>query len=186
MPVRQSRKVVLRSGRKSTTLELGEGHVWETDASGSIGHPVHDPKQERALLEKLVRGWVKQGYRIAEDTGLVTSGAPRRPAGTSARTRGWIEEADECLAMWKDDDYDNYKDAILDARSLLRRPPEDQAKRTARLEKMLARAESELKRLAARDPEIADYARGLVELPPAKPRRAAPKKAAKRKSTRGG
>jgi hypothetical protein len=179
MAFKQKRKVVLQRGRKRLTLELGQGHVWEIHDDGSTGHPLYDEKEERALFDRLLTQWHGKGYRVVSDTGLVKKAAPKKPAEMPARTWRWINDVDQVLHMWRDGDYDNEKDIILDARDLLTRPPPDEKARIARLEKVLATAESQLRRSALRDPSIAEYAKGLVNLDSSKKKpgkRAASKK----------
>jgi hypothetical protein len=73
------------------------------------------------------------------------------------------EMADEVIEMWDNDEYDNHKDAIEDARDLLAEMPKSLAGAyKTRLEAVLAAATQELAEMAAEDPDIADYATGLV------------------------
>lgn len=156
-------------------LELRDEYVFEIElGSGSIGHPADSPKDEVALFDKLLRAWRRKGYTVKEDTGLVVKAGPKKPNGMDARTRRWIEHTNDTLEIWKNNDYDNHKDAILDARSLLEEAPKGQPARVKKLKKMLERATKELVRLAARDPEIAEYAKDFLPPPPAKrkPKRA--------------
>jgi len=169
MPSKQTRQTVLRKGRKTAILELKDEYVFEMDiGSGSIGHPAESPEKERTLFDSLLRAWRRKGYKVIEDTGLVVKAGPKKPSGMDARTWRWVQHADEILEMWKTDDYDNHKDAILDARSMLEKPPKAQSARVQKLENMLGRATKELARLAARDPKIAAYAKGLLSHPTAK------------------
>jgi hypothetical protein len=69
--------------------------------------------------------------------------------------------------MWRSGDYDNLKDAILDVRGLLANPPASQRTRIARLERMLSSMVARLRALARRSPDMADYARGLLDEAPA-------------------
>ncbi len=168
MATKQTRKLQLRKGRNSLVLELGQGHVWEISDGGSTGYPLYDAKEEVALFEKLLRSWRTQGYAVITDTGLVTKAGPKKPKGMDARTWTWVKDADQILRMWRDDDYDNHKDAIMDARSMLKGAPKDQSARVSKLEKMLARATKELAELAREDPAIAEYAKGLLPKAPAR------------------
>jgi hypothetical protein len=168
MAVKQTRKLVLRKGRKSLELELGQGHVWEIFDGGSNGYPLYDAKEEIAQFDSLLKAWQAKGYAVVTDTGLIVKAGPKKPPGMDAATWRWIKEADPILGMWRDDDYDNHKDAILDARSMLEKSPKDQPARVQRLERMLAKAMKELAQLAKEEPAIAEYAEGLLLPPPAK------------------
>lgn len=65
--------------------------------------------------------------------------------------------------MWRDDEYDNLKDAILDARSLVARARKRKlAKLAARLDKMHAAAVRQLRQLVKQDSSYASYAKGLI------------------------
>ncbi|HEY7370715.1 MAG TPA: hypothetical protein VIF57_00960 [Polyangia bacterium] len=163
MATQRTRKVTLRKGRKQIEIALGKGHVWEIHDGGSMGHPLYNAREELALFDKLLRARRREGYRLIDDTGLVTKAGPKKPAGMNARTWRWVQDADQILQMFRDDDYDNHKDIILDARSTLKSPPAGQAARVEKLEKMLATATRELRELAAADPAVADYAKGLIE-----------------------
>lgn len=180
----QKRLVRLRKGRQTVNVEIEHGHVYvyERTDSGMVGHSLYDPKEEIALLEKLVRQHRAQGFVVIADTGLVgKTTKPKKPAAMDAKTWRWAQDADEMLATWRDDDYDNLKDAILDARAMIAKAPSSQAARLTRLERMHAKATKELAALAAEDPAMADYARGLL----APPKKAgAKRKHAKSKSTK--
>jgi hypothetical protein len=71
-------------------------------------------------------------------------------------------QADDALAMWRRREYDNLKDAILDARDLLKRARADLPPYVPKLEQMLLAASSQLERLAAKDPDMATYAKGIL------------------------
>jgi hypothetical protein len=156
------------------TLEIEHGHVTESGpGSSAVGYPLFEEKEEVALLERLLHRAKARGFRVVADTGLIgKKTAPKKKVG-DARSRRWTRDADEILQMWRADEYDNYKDAILDVRSMLAKPPKDQEARVSRLEKMLAKATRELAKLAAKDPGIAAYARGLIRAGATKAKRAA-------------
>ena len=189
MPKYQARTIKLTKAKatREVTIDRGNVSVWTIDAQGwksGHGSPIFNEAAEREACEQHVQRLVQQGYRIVADTGLVpASAAKKRVAGAkvSRATATWLERADEVLAMWSADEYDNHKDAIFDARDLLRRPPAKQTVRlraTIRLVKaMLAKAERELEALADEDAGVAEYAKGL--LPPRKA--AKPKAPAQRK-----
>ena len=92
------------------------------------------------------------------------------------------QPVDEVLAMWSEDDYDNLKDAILDARSALKEAPPAEKARITRLERMLTAATKHLADLVAEDPTFAAYARGL--LPATAKKKAVKKKAVKKKAVK--
>jgi hypothetical protein len=118
MAMKQKRTALLRQGRKSVTLKLGEGHVWEKDAHDTLGHPLYDARKEQQLFERLLKKYRAKGFNVVEDSGLVEEAGPKKPRGMSERTRRWVQDADQILEMWGDDNYDNYdnyKDAVSDA-----------------------------------------------------------------------
>ncbi len=165
--VRQKRKTLLVKNRRTVELEMGQGHVWRSDKSGTVGYPLHDSAEEVKLFDRLLRQLKKEGFTVKEDTGLVTKAVPKKPATMSAAEWRWANEADEILKMWAGDEYDNHKDAILDARGMLKGPlaaRPTQAARAKRLEKMLAKVTRELTKMATADAAIAEYAKGLISL----------------------
>ena len=197
MASRQKRVVELRRGKKSVVIDNTDGHVWMSIGDGTTGFPLHDAKKEAAMVEELLREWQGHGYVVVKDTGAGAPKAKEHPmalktpkaketpkAKKSARGKDarWVEEADEVLAMWSEDDYDNLKDAILDARSALKEAPPAEKARITRLERMLTAATKHLADLVAEDPTFAAYARGL--LPKAAKKKAVKKKAPKKKAAR--
>jgi hypothetical protein len=191
MASRQKRVVELRRGKKSVVIDNTDGHVWMSIGDGTTGFPLHDAKKEAAMVEELLREWQGHGYVVVKDTGAGAPKAKKPPmakeppkAKKSARGKDarWVEEADEVLAMWSEDDYDNLKDAILDARSALKEAPPAEKARITRLERMLTAATKHLADLVAEDPTFAAYARGL--LPATAKKKTAKKKTAKKKTAK--
>lgn len=195
MASRQKRVVELRRGKKSVVIDNTDGHVWMSIGDGTTGFPLHDAKKEAAMVEELLREWQGHGYVVVKDTGAGAPKAKEHPmalktpkaketpkAKKSARGKDarWVEEADEVLAMWSEDDYDNLKDAILDARSALKEAPPAEKARITRLERMLTAATKHLADLVAEDPTFTAYARGLL---PATVKKKTPKKKAAKKKT---
>ena len=178
MAQKQKRQVLLKKGRRAVTLKLGSGHVWEMD-NGTVGYPLYDPKKEIALFTRLLRAWQKKGFRVVEDTGVVKEAGPKKPPTMSASTWRWVQSADQILTMWTEDDYDNYKDAIQDADSMLAKAPADQGARAKKLAAMLAKVTRELAQLAKKDPSVREEARELLEPLKKVKKRAATKSARK-------
>jgi hypothetical protein len=154
----QKRRVLLRKGEQSRELSLEHGHVFDTNERGSyIGYPLYDEKNELAKFDELLTRHQNDGFRIVEDTGLSAAKihAPKKPDGMDNRTWKWVQEADEILHQWADDDYDNHKDAILDCRDMLGKIPGGLETRAEKLKKMLTKAVKELRELAEEDPAVA-------------------------------
>lgn len=158
----QKRNAVLQHGKRTLELKINHGHVYEIENGMYAGHPLYDAKQETELFGRLLRSYVKKGWKLVSDTGLTAAVVPKKPAGVTASAWKWMQSTDEVLAMWKNDEYDNYKDAVEDARDLIKRAPSLQAARVAKLEKMLARVIREWRADAADDPALAAYARGIL------------------------
>ena len=110
--------------------------------------------------------------------------APKKPTDMDAKTWRWVGEADQILQMWRDDEYDNLKDAIEDARSMLLKPPAGQNARTKKLESMLAKAQRQLLRLTVDEPSMAEYANGLLGAPRRVPKKRATTSKKRSSSTR--
>ncbi len=124
--------------------------------------------------------WTSFAYRILEewtrrqgkDPYAAVAAEERRRDGERAKRQGidpkllrLKEEATEVLGMWRRGEYDNSKDAIQDARSLLPKAQRLLPELAERLERMLEKVTSELSREAAKDPRIAQYSRGLLPKP---------------------
>jgi hypothetical protein len=181
MPKYQTRKVQLRKGDQKAEIENGEGHVWNRQpGGGTIGFPLYDAKQEQKIFEQILEMYRADGFEVVADTGLSAEVKAKRPAGMTAKTWTWVQHTDQALGMWRDGNYDNHKDAIFDARDLLAGAPSDQATRVSRLNGMLTKATNELRSEALRYPEIAEYARGIIDLQAPRKKPAAKKPAAKK------
>jgi hypothetical protein len=119
-----------------------------------------------AIEASILEGWALQQRR--DPHAEVTASLDRkdrelaRRKGTTPAIARLTEEADDALGMWRRGEYDNLKDAILDARRLLAKARTKLPSHVPRLEKMLARATADLAALAARDRDIAAYAKGLL------------------------
>lgn len=128
-----------------------------------------------ALFLHYVKVYQKQGYRempredeIRQSPGKKTKrpGLVKTLAGGSERFKA---EADEVLQMWREDEYDNTKDALQDVRSLLRRVPRNLIKYQERLERIEKQAMRELVQLAKKDPGMATYVQNLLSKAKTKP-----------------
>jgi hypothetical protein len=158
---KKRRTVLMKKGRQSVKLVHGGGHIWETDASGTLGHPLHDPAKERAMFARMLGRYRKRGYAMVSDTAAEeakdgTSGATR-PSGMSPAAWRWIQGTDKILSDWKDDQYDNFKDAIEQASDMLHRAPPGQTARVDKLEKLAATVLRQLREEGAGGAEIAEY-----------------------------
>jgi hypothetical protein len=162
------RRVLLKKGKQSRELKLDHGHVFEYNEKGSFfGYPLYDEAKELAKFEELLAKHLEAGFRIVEDSGLsiARTKEPKKPAGMDNGTWEWVRETDEILSQWGAGGYDNDKDFILDSRNMLCKVPEGQLKRARELMKILVKVIKELKEEAEEDPDMADYAEGLLDEP---------------------
>lgn len=74
-----------------------------------------------------------------------------------------IEEARECLEMWREGDYDNFKDAIMEFRDLLDELPESEATLRKEVRLVLIEATTDAQEMVDEDPSMADYMEGLID-----------------------
>jgi len=95
------------------------------------------------------------------------------------------ESALQIVTMWDGHDYDNLKDAILDARSALQDFGSRRAKAKTDLRRVLVEATTQAQTLSDEDPSMAEYLDGLIDptylKAPAKKKTATKKKAAPKK-----
>lgn len=146
---------------------LPRGYIVVGQSKQSFEFSFHSGIWWEGFQEKLLAAWAKKQGRNVYAT---IFGEERRRLAKRAQAAGvnpklfqFKEEADEVLSMWKKDEYDNTKDAILDARGLLA-----DARRlrlsdyTKKLTKMLNQATSELRAVVKEDPSMASYAKGLL------------------------
>src|SRR5689334_20415651 len=125
----QQRTIHLTNKRQKLELKIWHGHVYRKPGRvGSMEATVlYDEQKEQRQLDELLADALANGFKVVSDTGLVGAKSAKKPSGMAAKTWRWIRQADEAVRMWRDDEYDNHKDAILDVRSLLAKPPHDQS-----------------------------------------------------------
>src|SRR5262245_26282899 len=104
----QTRKVVLKKRRRTIQLENGSGHVWQSGPDGTVGTALYDAKEEQKLFAKLLKTHVAAGYKVVSDSGLSAEVKAKKPAGMPAKTWTWVQDTNQVLEMWRDDEYDNY------------------------------------------------------------------------------
>jgi hypothetical protein len=143
-----SRYVVVGISRKLKPASPNYGGSWE-------------------LIEHdLLRAWAE---RKGKDPWAIAGKELDRRDATKARSKGidpklarLKDDVNDALGMWRRGEYDNLKDAILDARRLLPKARKQLSSHVPKLESMLNRARTQLERLARKDPKIAAYAKGLL------------------------
>lgn len=115
-------------------------------------------EESEAIFEERLRRALAEGYVVVSDTrtNVKMPAVKRGAAGAEA-------QFDELLQRWRDDGYDNFKDAILDARSALLKARKSSPTYVPRLERMLRAASTELAKMIVEDVTMVGYARGLLD-----------------------
>lgn len=75
-----------------------------------------------------------------------------------------IDDAKEIIQMYEDDEYDNFKDVIMDCRDMLDElSPENDKEVYDKMMAVLKSATQEFQELVDEDPSMAEYAEGLID-----------------------
>lgn len=79
-------------------------------------------------------------------------------------TQEIIEDVEEIIQMWEDGEYDNFKDVIIDCRSVLEElDPVADKEMYDKVMTTLKDATKEFQALVDEDPSVGDYADGLID-----------------------
>ncbi len=116
----------------------------------------------RALAAHTLNAWAYSTQTSPEEAIAQEARNAAKRRGLSVTHARLEDAAKEALKQWRDGEYDNHKDAILESRDLLRKTAGIFPKLAARLQNMHDSAIKSLSRLAAEDPEVARYAKGLL------------------------
>lgn len=151
-----------------------------------LDSPSFSAKQMKALLEPVVAIYLRLGktahalewidivsavYGIAKVRGLAKKPGLEALAknkkfiamtGPGAELARFESELKDAMRMWKRDEYDNYKDAIEDAKQLHKGAAKHGTKQVAAAKKHLDAVVTEVKRLMKDEPDLAKYLKGLV------------------------
>ncbi len=157
----------LNKGKKELCLELW-AHVCRLRIQDEKGkwHEMREAKNKpgrqkiKLKLEKLLEKYRRLGYKVAfvrEDE----DAEPKTPKKLTPSQK-FKEEADEVVQMWRDDEYDNYKDALLDVRSLLAEIPKELPDYQNKLTRLRQQILKQARKDAQEDPVIKEYLKGLI------------------------
>lgn len=83
-------------------------------------------------------------------------------SGPDARRHIFDSDLAEIVSMWDSDEYDNFKDALQDARSLASDAAKLGPTRVKAAQKHLKKVEREIKTLMRQEPELREYLEGLL------------------------
>lgn len=148
--------------------------------------PSFSAKQMRALLEPAVAIYLRLGKtkhalewidivgavfgvasvrKLAKKPGLEALAKNKKflaMTGPGAELARFEAELEDAARMWKRDEYDNYKDAIVDAKQLHKDAGKHGAKQVAAAKKHLDTVVKEVRRVMKEEPDLASYLKGLV------------------------
>jgi hypothetical protein len=116
----------------------------------------------KRLAEHTLMAWAHANAQNPKRVLGATKRAAAKKRGLSVALMRLEESAKEVLREWREGEYDNLKDAILDAREMLAKTKKPFPVLAAKLEKMHELARKRLAKLAKEDPAMARYAKGLV------------------------